>query len=694
MPSTRNLFKAKSERRTKGNGARGLLSRAMSSRDRIQESRTATPSEDVDSNELTSPTTSRQSVMDAFRWSIMPSKDIAPSGVYHSSDDEDEDDDSVKNSNDVKADSTATPSRMTSLDRAISARSGLVLSSPEPTDSVMILGGGGGLNPISENSNKEELEASETSESNSKKKKTGKKSRKFLRSKDLKLNDFSEELASSTSFQPNPMGGASLEDIEEDGKSHDGSIFIEDKSLDGSVFIEDEEKTQESKDEMKKSEKKSKKSKKGSSMDKSSSHSQKKKKKIRSKSPVRIDFAGQVTPNSDNKPRTKRGMSPKRRIVEDDEEKDDKDKSKASPNKVDIVQRTAAAEKALGKHIEKSENLKSDRVSFSSKLRVSFLSDHTSTSFGYEDASSPSKHPSLEEEKQRVSVLLDELEDYERKLSQEHSVLELERESLEFELDKQMAENQQLEQSVHEMQSKIEELETALQSQQEEEALRIENEMLRQRLERQEAALMNMNLSYSKESVDGLDDLSSPVSNDASESSPQKPSAKHQGDLLQANAKVAEKDAQLLKQAKEIQALKREIEDYQDENGTRKMKSYIDGLEQEKKYFISEIERLKKQRTSFGFGRNSASNHSAMSSISGFSNDDSSSFVSLAGEGGGGGGDNKVVAQQPPQMQQRASTSTWKGLSSRLFGGGPRPVVQKPPVSDADKMLDELTRDL
>jgi regulator of replication initiation timing len=609
-----------------------------------------------------SPLASPVGNVDAFRWSVMPSNDIAP-GFYNSSDDEDDDDDDDDDSFTRSEKETPAPvnnSALTSLDRAISSRSGLG-SFPPPAEML-----GGGLNTISENSparSRKESDTSDNSSAGADRSRKTKSSKKRSGSKE----DDTQKTEKEQTLKKNKSSS---------GKSTEGKSLEKQSSH-------------------------KKKTDKNQSLDKGSSHSHKKRrpKKIRSKSPLRIDFAGQVISNSDLKSssHSKRGKSPKRAHsagqVKAEEAEDEaiiastasgmKEKKKNKKREV-VDKRLATVQKSLGKQIDKSEIGKSDRISFSTQLRVSFLSDRTSSSFGYEEASTELKNPSLDEERQRVSAMLDELEDYEKTLSREHAVLELERESLEFEFDKQMTQNQQLEQTVHEMQDRIEELEKALQNQEEEETLRLENEILRQRLERQEAALMNMNMSsYSKESVDNIDDMSSVHDNSIAG---EKPSAKHQGNLLQANAKLAEKDAHISKQAQEIQALQQDIEDYQDENGTRKMKVYIEGLEKEKTYFISEIARLKKPRSSFGFGRTSKSNHSnAMSSLgvlSAFSGDDSSSFLSL-GE----------VGNQPfgeaGRPNHRSSTTTWR---SRIFGA-PKPAVQKT-TADADKMLDDLTRDL
>jgi hypothetical protein len=65
--------------------------------------------------------------------------------------------------------------------------------------------------------------------------------------------------------------------------------------------------------------------------------------------------------------------------------------------------------------------------------------------------------------------------------------------------------------------------------------------------------------------------------------------------------------------------------------------------------------------------------------------DDSSSFLSL-GEVG-----NQPFGEAGRQSLP-SSTMTWESISSRIFGA-PKPAEQKS-TTEADKMLDDLTRDL
>jgi hypothetical protein len=77
---------------TKTNGARGLLSRVMSSRDHANKETPTLLQQTSSFIAEGSPLTSPVGNVNSFRWSVMPSNDIAP-GVYNSSDDEDEDED-------------------------------------------------------------------------------------------------------------------------------------------------------------------------------------------------------------------------------------------------------------------------------------------------------------------------------------------------------------------------------------------------------------------------------------------------------------------------------------------------------------------------------------------------------------------------------------------------------------------------
>jgi len=323
-------------------------------------------------------------------------------------------------------------------------------------------------------------------------------------------------------------------------------------------------------------------------------------------------------------------------------------------------------------------------------------------------------------------------------------VLELEREALGFQLDKQTNKNQELEATIEELKAKIEELESAMKSQEDDQMLVVENEILRKRLEQKEEAMLKFtsmqslsNLqSYSggfqgaamtsMQSSSNLlsgdlmlsmtslqssdlpilgenDALNTHLTADTDESDLglEKPSAKLQGDLLQARGKLAEKDRMIKAQAEEIKSLRQECEDYKDDGAREKMKSYIEGLEEEKKFFMAEIAKLKEANEKAM--NNITSHHSStrfsirpsftslgmgsLTEISSFHTDDDLSTTdhsSLSNHRV-----STMTATAANQHGRTQSASAWQSF----FGGN---VEEKPAVvqSEAEKMLNDLTRDL
>mmetsp|Transcript_27247 Transcript_27247/g.66134 ORF Transcript_27247/g.66134 Transcript_27247/m.66134 type:complete len:876 (-) Transcript_27247:26-2653(-) len=405
-------------------------------------------------------------------------------------------------------------------------------------------------------------------------------------------------------------------------------------------------------------------------------------------------------------------------------------------------------------------------TSFSNKLRTSMFSDTSSfldELSGLDDLSHQNHRESLDKEKKRVSTLLDELEAYEKELSQEHTVLELERESLEYELNKQTDKNQELEAAIEEMKAKIEELESALKNQEDDQMLLVENEILKKRLDQKESAMLNMSMhsmnprsndSMANRSHDSSDSHLSldSVDEESEDEGYEKPSAKLQGDLLQARAKLTEKDRTIKAQAEEIRILQNECEDYKDDDAREKMKSYIEGLEKEKKFFLAEITKLKEANEIKAANEKLANEKAAMESSSSsipplpFQRQSITEIVSLGmasvteistqnsstqgddlsndsfvfGPGmssqnfnsnnrrgssawmGGNSSQNVTSSRRGSTYSnstnnRRQSGSAWRSFSTRLFGGndeegddiGP-PLIE----TEADKMLDDLTKDL
>jgi len=405
-------------------------------------------------------------------------------------------------------------------------------------------------------------------------------------------------------------------------------------------------------------------------------------------------------------------------------------------------------------------------TSFSNKLRTSMFSDTSSfldELSGLDDLSHQNHRESLDKEKKRVSTLLDELEAYEKELSQEHTVLELERESLEYELNKQTDKNQELEAAIEEMKAKIEELESALKNQEDDQMLLVENEILKKRLDQKESAMLNMSMhsmnprsndSMANRSHDSSDSHLSldSVDEESEDEGYEKPSAKLQGDLLQARAKLTEKDRTIKAQAEEIRILQNECEDYKDDDAREKMKSYIEGLEKEKKFFLAEITKLKEANEIKAANEKLANEKAAMESSSSsipplpFQRQSITEIVSLGmasvteistqnsstqgddlsndsfvfGPGmssqnfnsnnrrgssawmGGNSSQNVTSSRRGSTYSnstnnRRQSGSAWRSFSTRLFGGKAEEVDVIGPAkveTEADKMLDDLTKGL
>ncbi|CAJ1941575.1 unnamed protein product [Cylindrotheca closterium] len=377
---------------------------------------------------------------------------------------------------------------------------------------------------------------------------------------------------------------------------------------------------------------------------------------------------------------------------------------------------------------------RTSRPSFSNKLRTSIFSDASSFIDEWSSAESSAQRGSLEHEKQRVSQLLDELEAYEKELSQGHSDSQLEREALEFELQKQTDRNQELEAMIAEMEAKMEELVSALHNQEDDQMLLVENEILKKRLEQKESAMLSMssmhsinNRSYSSDlPLVEEDDLNTHLSVDTDGSDDEgfeKPSAKLQGDLLQSRAKLAEKDRTIKAQAEEIQSLRRECEDYKDDEAREKMKSYIEGLEKEKKFFVAEIAKLKEANEKAAINMSSSSTSLLPTSSLPRQSISSLGMASLTEDGTTSTMDDSMSTEDVPflpwggsyqnvnsrvsntstsastqnatSQNRRQSASAWRSFSTRLFGGieevDDAPLEEQ---TEADKMLDDLTKDM
>jgi CCR4-NOT transcriptional regulation complex NOT5 subunit len=204
---------------------------------------------------------------------------------------------------------------------------------------------------------------------------------------------------------------------------------------------------------------------------------------------------------------------------------------------------------------------------------------------------------------------------------------------------------------------------------------------------------------------------------DGSDEGDEKPSAKLQGKILQVRAKLIEKDQTINAQAEEIKSLRSECEDYKDDEAREKMKSYIEGLEIEKKFFIEEIAKLKEINEKASMSSSytklppSSSPRESISSIRMISVTEVSSQysstvddeISTKGDSFAPWGSSQNFDHRGstastttlPTTNRRQSASAWRSFSTRLFGGVEE-VDDAPPEmeTEADKMLDDLTNDL
>lgn len=245
---------------------------------------------------------------------------------------------------------------------------------------------------------------------------------------------------------------------------------------------------------------------------------------------------------------------------------------------------------------------------------------------------SPKKQP---EQQKNLDILLKELKLYEKSLEEERKDMAEERNSIQLE-------RQSFDQLLHAEMNKNFELEAKIESIVEEtngtsnspqvaalkeqiENLRTENEVLKQRNTRHEGTIQSLmgrkqNQSYRgglasqsllgdsfvvgelPDDEYGSSEFWNTMDNDdddndarASQFSSTASIAKVQGELLQLRSSLNRKSSALEDQAKEIVILKAELKALGEQKGVEKMKGYIENLELEKKYFVEEIRRLKKE---------------------------------------------------------------------------------------------------
>jgi hypothetical protein len=243
------------------------------------------------------------------------------------------------------------------------------------------------------------------------------------------------------------------------------------------------------------------------------------------------------------------------------------------------------------------------------------------------------KHPQKSpKEEQRVDRKLKELEKERKGITKERNAIQLERESFEQLLDTEMSKNFDLESKIQALEEELNNVlspHQVTQLKEQSEMLRTENKVLKQHNARHEATISSLHgqkasreknhshlYSSNHSSTAGSVTEVRPPNNDASESllgdvvhelhddddsdfltvdsRGAQGGAKVQGELLQLRSSLTRKTSALEIQAKEIANLREELKTSREHQGVQKMKVYIQNLEAEKKYFVDEIGRLKK----------------------------------------------------------------------------------------------------
>jgi hypothetical protein len=220
--------------------------------------------------------------------------------------------------------------------------------------------------------------------------------------------------------------------------------------------------------------------------------------------------------------------------------------------------------------------------------------------------------------------LLTELQQYEESLAKERAAVEhergeiaVERESLNTMLDSEMAKNQDLQYQILEMRKEVDQQAVMLAEKSDDtnkEVLLAELDVLKKKLERQGATISALHVEKGKqnnllhEGESGSDSLGSMSSSSKSSAAPTEDAeentdtgshkmlanAKMNGEILKLQGSLKEKEALVNQKNKQILDLKKDIEDLGQNGGIQKMKDYIQALEQEKTYFASELENVKR----------------------------------------------------------------------------------------------------
>jgi hypothetical protein len=303
-----------------------------------------------------------------------------------------------------------------------------------------------------------------------------------------------------------------------------------------------------------------------------------------------------------------------------------------SPARVDFAGRIIHSEgssKSSRRREKKNKNSgsksskKQGRSSFSSQLRTELLlaSEQLSSSNlmnDNDDNNDNDKPPSerlsvaifqSDTERKNIHQVLDDLEHFEIKLSRDHTVLELGKRSLEFQMDQELSKSKTLELQFQELEKTMKRLEENLDGKMDElvnkEVLEAENEvLLLSKLRRQEVTLVHLQIQdyHQKNSTKRAAPLPAEIKVSSSAEQAQfhgKSGAQLQGEILQANAKLTAKRALIVQQAAERDHYREELKKLElssDGSMIPKLKERIAILEKGKRVFMVEISRLKEEQ--------------------------------------------------------------------------------------------------
>lgn len=294
----------------------------------------------------------------------------------------------------------------------------------------------------------------------------------------------------------------------------------------------------------------------------------------RSRSPVRIDFAG--------------------RIID----------SEGSPHKASRRTGEKKSKKTTPTKSSKQQRHRKARTSFSSQLRTELLQASQQLSFS-NILGRLSSFAARQSETDRNSIhkALDDLQHFEANVSRDHTLLELKKRGLEFQMDQEVSKRQKLELQFQELEEKMRRLEQRVPIEIEEgmsrEVLEAENEVLLSKIHRQEETLANLQIEdYHKKhekkppAPPALIQVSSSELGQIQSIS----KAQIQGGILQANAKLAAKEALFVQQAAEEERYREELKKLGSASGVPELKEQIALLEKEKFDFMDQIRKIRESQ--------------------------------------------------------------------------------------------------